>query len=540
MSCLFMSRPKWQELRINQHTISALHDAVRFGMRRSRSCCWHFPFATAKRVPTLSFDCPIRMPHTQDCLRRGISNFANPVAALALVFCVTIVFLGGASRADALSQVVVRLVSIITIAALLVQRPDWSGIDRVRPLFNFACLAGLLLLLQLIPLPPELWSALPGRAHDVALSKLVSTTDGWRPINLTPDLGLNAAMALLPVFAVIALLTRLNKTYRLLPVAVVASAAVLSAVLGLAQLTGGPDSGLRYYAITSESSAVGVFANRNHNATLLALSIPIIAFFGTRGVHPQVTARGATVMALAATFVVLVMIPATASRFGLVAGLIGLAGSFVWWKKPLNQMIGKSRRRTKWAIIGGMLALVGAAIMVAITSTRAEAIRRLFNASLESEQRLAIGPTLIEMARTYFPVGSGFGSFDPVFRRFEPIDNLSDVYLNHAHNDFIQIAIEGGLPALALVGLYVVWWVRTAAHVWRLHPVDETIEIARLGTIITAIILASSIVDYPLRTPLVAAIFTVASWGMALGLNRHKGLAKPVPRKANRAKAASG
>ena len=53
--------------------------------------------------------------------------------------------------------------------------------------------------------------------------------------------------------------------------------------------------------------------------------------------------------------------------------------------------------------------------------------------------------------RSFLPFGAGFGTFDPVYRRFEPDALLSTIYLNQAHNEPMQLAMEGGIPALALL-----------------------------------------------------------------------------------------
>ena len=51
--------------------------------------------------------------------------------------------------------------------------------------------------------------------------------------------------------------------------------AICSVALGLAQLAGGEDSPLRIYAITNRSDPVGLFANANHFATFLLLTMPL-------------------------------------------------------------------------------------------------------------------------------------------------------------------------------------------------------------------------------------------------------------------------
>ena len=51
----------------------------------------------------------------------------------------------------------------------------------------------------------------------------------------------------------------------------------------------------------------------------------------------------------------------------------------------------------------------------------------------------------------YGLAGTGFGTFVPVYQTAESLSGISPAILNHAHNDFIEIVLEGGIPAIALL-----------------------------------------------------------------------------------------
>ncbi len=59
-------------------------------------------------------------------------------------------------------------------------------------------------------------------------------------------------------------------------------------------------------------------------------------------------------------------------------------------------------------------------------------------------------PVLFEMAKSHFVLGAGFGSFEWLYKMWEPDHLLMTSYFNQAHNDPIQLIIEGGLPAIAI------------------------------------------------------------------------------------------
>ncbi len=105
------------------------------------------------------------------------------------------------------------------------------------------------------------------------------------------------------------------------------------------------------------------------------------------------------------------------------------------------------------------------------------------------------------------PLGSGIGSFVQVFTQEAPTRFLQGEYINHAHNEYVQWWLEGGVVALlALAAVLSVLAIATS-RLMRAAPSDRALSIPALVAI--AVILAHSWVDYPLRTPsmmLVAAV----------------------------------
>jgi O-antigen ligase len=125
------------------------------------------------------------------------------------------------------------------------------------------------------------------------------------------------------------------------------------------------------------------------------------------------------------------------------------------------------------------------------------------------------------MAGDYFPVGSGFGSFEFVYRMYEPHNFLGPAYLNQAHNDAAQIVIEGGLPALLLVLCFAAWFCTRALKVWRLAK-GPSVVLARTASVVVLLVAASSCFDYPLRTPLMAVMVSIMLvWLARSGSDRH-------------------
>ena len=113
-------------------------------------------------------------------------------------------------------------------------------------------------------------------------------------------------------------------------------------------------------------------------------------------------------------------------------------------------------------------------------------------------------------ARNYAPVGSGLGSFVPVFQLFErpEVFTVLQQYVNHAHNDYIELFIETGLMGAAALLVFLAWFA-TAAVRSALWPSGRDADLPRVAAVIVALLLVHSIVDYPLRTAAMAVVFAL-------------------------------
>ena len=156
-----------------------------------------------------------------------------------------------------------------------------------------------------------------------------------------------------------------------------------------------------------------------------------------------------------------------------------------------------------------LVAVLAAILLAAVLAgmlyfSRTLALDRLLGKSIELDVRFQAMPTVLKLASEQFLAGSGFGSFDLLYRQAEPFELLMPAYLNHAHNDWLQIVIEGGVPAIVLLVTLLAWLAHTAfillVTTKRRRAPEDVVAIS----ILVAIALAS-VVDYPLRTPAMMA-----------------------------------
>lgn len=433
------------------------------------------------------------------------------VRFMIFVGFVLICFLGGGgSRPDIQSLLYLRPAAILCLTAIvLLPAPiEWRAIRVPLALLG---LFALLMAAQLIPLPPGLWTQLPGRAPLIEAAAIAGIPQPWRPLSIAPDLTLNSLVALIIPLTALVGFAALRDQYRYWLILILIVAALAGALLGMAQLTGGPDSPFYLYRITNGDSAVGFMSNRNHQAFLLAATYPMLAIWAA---SPRPDARAAHFRATAAVALGIFLVPlllVTGSRGGLLLGLGGAALACLLFFREQRALRGPGGVGPRWA--GIAILGVGAALVLfaAVAMSRAEAVNRLLAKDIASDSRVANLPVFTRMARDFFPAGAGSGTFDPLYRIYEPHEALSPNYLNQAHNDLADLAITGGLPALVLLAAFLAWWAARSIRVM-VRPGSSWPGTAagRLGAAVILLFMTASLIDYPLRTPALAMVFAIA------------------------------
>lgn len=425
--------------------------------------------------------------------------------AVFALFLLALLFFGGASRGDEVAQPIVRLAAIAVLAwaAFRFDREARARAGTIGAMF--AALA-LLLAVQLVPLPPGLWEALPGRSLYADALATAGVGAAWRPLSLTPDLTLNALLGLLPAAAALAVVALIPRKLGPLVLALLLAAIAVAVLLAIFQVsTGRP----YLYRTTNVGAAVGSFANRNHFALFVALALPLLA--GWAGIAPRRGERPGIrdILALSCASAVFPILLIAGSRGGLICGAFAAAAALalVLISRPTLD------RRKRGIVLAAGAAGIAAIIAVFVLFSRDEAFKRLLSGS-DDDSRGDLTPMVLRMIGDYFPFGSGWGSFDPLYRMYESDATLDPTYANQAHNDLLQIAFEGGLPAAMLLAWLAIWFSKRSLAVWR-NRVGEPDVLARVGSAIIATIALSSAFDYPLRTPLLATIFVVAGLWLA-------------------------
>jgi len=282
-------------------------------------------------------------------------------------------------------------------------------------------------------------------------------------------------------------------------------------ILGIIQFSGAYIANPFINIVTTAVS--GNFANRNHFALFLAIGCVLALARALRSAHGHL----GLAVAFGLLVVFLLTLLATGSRSGVVVGMLGivLVGFSVW------RQISK-RPRTVSRRIAGLLAFAGFSVFafliwISISLERAASIDRATTLQGAVDLRWEIWPVVVELIENYFPTGTGFGTFDPVFRIAEPHALLQPQYINLAHNDWLQIVLEGGVLGFVLLSTAIIWVGFRGFRLWRSDSRQASSQklLAKIGFITIIMILVASGSDYPARTPLMMALLAVATMWLA-------------------------
>lgn len=416
-------------------------------------------------------------------------------------FLVLALLIGGATREEVIAPDIVGLLALPLLGWAIWRLRDRSPEPAER--FAFIILAGCFLvgLVQLIPLPPGLWTALPGRGPIIDDLAAAGLTPGWAPISLKPQATLSALLCLIPAAALFLALRTLDQPGRRWLVLVVLGVAVLSAVVGGLQVVGGPDSPLRFYAVTNPQPAVGFFSNRNHLASLFVCVVPFATLEALEAASRRPVGRVRIALMLALILLAGAGVLLTQSRAGaLLLGISLLGGVAMGWRAGL------ARGQGRLVLAGGVLLLGLAAVSAPLVF--GSVFDRL-GGGFDTEIRIPAAQIAAGAALTYAPFGSGLGSFVPIYMMHETQTSMQDTYVNHAHNDWLELLVETGLLGAAVMIAFLFWFARLALRAWRRHNTAGGPGV-RAASVVILLLLGHSLVDYPLRSPAMMCVFALA------------------------------
>ena len=405
-------------------------------------------------------------------------------------------------------------IGLVAYAAVRHREVD-PGSSLLLPILLVSTL--VVILVQLIPLPANVWAGLPGRPALAAGFAAIGSPIPALPISETPNASVMTLFAAIPAIAVFVAVRTLRPEPRWIALAVLA-ATILAIVFGALQIAGGHNSWARLYRVTSPG-AVGFFANQNHMATLLLVAIPMaVALLATtKSDRRSAAGRYGTGGVLLVLLIVGVALNGSLAAYALavpvlLASLSLLPAGAAWRRIVLPLAV--------LSVVGGVSLLATRPIATGTIGT---------SATSSVTGRAEIWSKTTEAIADSFPIGTGLGSFEQVYRQYEDPSNVTLEYVNHAHNEYLEILLELGAAGLVLMAVFLGWWMLATLNIW---TSSLSTPFARAVTIASAAVLAHSVVDFPLRTAAISAIFAASIAMMAQNLRNapvtKKGEARPT------------
>jgi O-antigen ligase len=280
--------------------------------------------------------------------------------------------------------------------------------------------------------------------------------------------------------------------------------ALLESLLGLAQF-----NTLR----TTGGAATGTYVNRNHFAGLLEMALPIavalaVAAWRKGTLQSSQTAGPALRMTflLASSACLLAGVVASLSRMGFVSILAGAGFTMLIVALVRNETVRDGdpwRRGWRW----GAPILVPFA-MIVLLPTRTLILRFADTASTQEasmHDRVEIWHDTLKLIGAYKWTGCGLGAYGHCFYPYQTAVPVRTV--DFAHNDYLQILAELGIPGGLLAAVLVGWIVmRTLAVVlWNRAARNWELAVGLMASLVTLAV--HSLADFNLYIPANALVF---------------------------------
>lgn len=396
--------------------------------------------------------------------------------------------IGGGTASGLYTDTLIEVAAIVSAAAVFSQTSGQRVPLSVLWLLIFA--AGLVIL-QIVPLPAAIFNGLRPELL-LAESGLVGETR-FRFVSVGVGRTIECLLYLvaLAAFFLNVLRLRPEQVHALLPFFFMG--VICNGLAGAIQYS--LSNNIAIEGLLPFTINAGLFANQNHFSALLFVSIPFVTYYGLF--------RGHLLSGSLGLITLLLLLLAGGSRAGVLIGLAITVLSIVFLSA-----------RSKASGFGILVIFIGlsAYTIGAWTKIDAEVVDPAFG-------RGEFARTTIDGIKDNWPTGVGFGNFQKAYQIYEKEGMIFQKYVNHAHNDYLEIAFEGGVIAILLMMFYLILLFAALARIRR----DPLQKAAFLSVFF---LLIHSLVDYPLRTEALAMTFAYMN-----AIIFHKGFADRLAQK---------
>jgi len=437
--------------------------------------------------------------------------------------------------------------SALGVSGLLIGRRG-ARVPVMRPLIGALTAMMAIGLLQIVPMPEALISSISPatdrflRSYDLGYASATAVVPAepfaapaaWHPLSVDPPATMRA-LALLGAFTLflgglLRAFTRYSPARAAWMLFALGLALALVGIIQKAVLGDHAFGGMRIYGFWTPryllTTPFGPFVNKNHFAGWMLMGIPMalgllasslsMAARATRphlrdrllwlstpqGGRFQLAVFGVTLMGLA-----LLM---TRSRSGIACFLLTVALTGVLAARGARGM------RHGALTLGALLAILTASLVWAGSDSP---LTRVGSQSDSLQLRVDIWRDAIAIVSDFPLVGTGLNTFGTATVLYQT--SRPDLHFQEAHNDYLQLVVEGGLGLTLVIVFAVAATAWAIARRFRSRDDDEGSYWLRAGATVGLIAVAlQSTVEFSLQMPGNAAVFVVL---LAIALHWRQG-----------------
>ena len=307
--------------------------------------------------------------------------------------------------------------------------------------------------------------------------------------------------------------------------------ALLAASIGIAYglaIQVGPEAPARFgplrqvelWVVAHRPLSLPFSIHDNAAAAALAVTIPLAlpALVGPL-VRRAGLLRALTALALIAALAALGLSGSRGAWIGLLLGLL-VAAAWLGWGQQLSQAPWRRLVVGLVTLSCGLLLLATLSPGGSIFEAAARLPRLLFGESAPS--RLDLWRRLLPLARDYLFTGSGYGSLSMAYSSYVLLIHVP--YFQHAHNLYLQVLLEQGLPGLLAFGA-LAWFSFRAVARPAPEPSARVTQAAALAAL-TALLVHGLLDSELYASPFVP--LALLPFGYALGVASFARPAAPV------------
>lgn len=342
----------------------------------------------------------------------------------------------------------------------------YSPLRKKIPAFLLAyiILSICILSVYLLPLPLHVWLQLPGRSlYQDSINLL---TQAGHPVHYH-SLSVNAygtaktLLAFLPSLGVFLVTATIGNRKLKGLIWIFLTVAVYQAVWGLVQSSSGGEI------------PHGSYRNRDQFAAFMTFALPIgIACAVYQFIRPKDTPWEwvrflifiiASILIFSSGFF-------TQSRAALPGLIAGISLTIL----ILSNHLGLKR----FIILFGLLSLCVASVMQIIDPI--PVINRFIGTDPNEDVRWIMFERAVDAYKTFFPLGSGLGTFADIYPAFQPLKTgVTDGFISNAHNDYLELLVETGIIGGSIVLGFLLIYIHNWIKLWQ--NTDQALHFLKVG-----------------------------------------------------------